>query len=505
MLSPRSTARREYVYPLRSDEPGALRRVLALGRPRRHRSGHADVATSLDARVEDGGRTVTMRRSGYVPRADFQLETSSRRRRSARRAAWRFAGRRRSGRLRDAALRARQGLGRSVAAARTRDVVVVVDTSAGGDETARSCASRRRGDLARALAIEDHFALVALDVAPDRRLPEGGPRRGDRRRDRDARSRSSSDHAVGRRHRSRRDVRARARAPPRQGAARGRLRRRRGAATSGETGAEALVERLRGVRSRARARASSRSASARTPTTSSSRELTRAGGGQYVRIDESGADHRPGAAPHERDQDAAITDLDDRSRRRPRSAALLGDRQALARRGARPPRAHAPCRSADKVTVHGRLGGKDFDEEVRTSRSTPRPSTTSLVPRLWAAEYVRRLLGSGPRGRQPRADPRARPRVRPHHALSRAPSRSTARTPMRGRASSARTRACAACASPRSDRTRRSMRMQRCFPRERRSSPRAAIGAAPPRPRRRPRVPKAPKGPRGRGPRQSPD
>ena len=32
------------------------------------------LATLADAVIEDGGRLVTMRRSGYTPRADFQLE-----------------------------------------------------------------------------------------------------------------------------------------------------------------------------------------------------------------------------------------------------------------------------------------------------------------------------------------------------------------------------------------------------------------------------------------------
>ncbi len=55
-------------------------------------------------------------------------------------------------------------------------------------------------------------------------------------------------------------------------------------------------------------------------------------------------------------------------------------------------RTHHPL--PDKVTVHSRIGGKDFDDKYDVKVDTT-SVTASLVPRLWAAEYSRRLMGSG--------------------------------------------------------------------------------------------------------------
>ena len=63
--------------PAALGRPGALRRVLALGRPRRRRRRSRASRRRSTRRVEPGGKLVTMRRSGYVPRADFQLEMTS--------------------------------------------------------------------------------------------------------------------------------------------------------------------------------------------------------------------------------------------------------------------------------------------------------------------------------------------------------------------------------------------------------------------------------------------
>lgn len=57
-----------YVYPLRSDD--AVRfDEFALSVDLGPNASELSVATSLDARVEENGRKVTMRRGGYVPRA----------------------------------------------------------------------------------------------------------------------------------------------------------------------------------------------------------------------------------------------------------------------------------------------------------------------------------------------------------------------------------------------------------------------------------------------------
>ncbi|RLB62547.1 MAG: hypothetical protein DRI90_08830, partial [Deltaproteobacteria bacterium] len=62
-----------YVYPMAGRTPmriGELSLTVDLGDEGRK----MEIATLAEARVEDGGRRVTMRRSGYTPRVDFQLE-----------------------------------------------------------------------------------------------------------------------------------------------------------------------------------------------------------------------------------------------------------------------------------------------------------------------------------------------------------------------------------------------------------------------------------------------
>src|SRR5207248_10725250 len=54
-------------------------------------------------------------------------------------------------------------------------------------------------------------------------------------------------------------------------------------------------------------------------------------------------------------------------------------------------RTHHPL--PERIKVHGRVSGKDFDQSYDVKVDTT-SQTASLVPRLWAAEYARRLMGS---------------------------------------------------------------------------------------------------------------
>ena len=285
--------------------------------------------------------------------------------------------------------------------------MVVVDTSAGGDETARQLRERGgRGHPARALGRGPLRARRARrrrrrcstptkGLAPaTRREHRGGAREAHRARDAAARptsARCSSPRSTGSTAASSRRSSTSATARP---------PRARRAPTRCSTGCAA--------RSRARARASSRWASGRDAHHELLAELSRAGGGHYSARRRRRPGDRPGAPPHERDQDAD----DHRPRRRPRRGArpalLLRDGQALARRGARPARAHAP-RAPREGDHQGPHGGQGLRQGVPAQRRVGRRH--GLVPRLWAAEYVRRLLGSGGvRGRQPGQGARARPR-----------------------------------------------------------------------------------------------
>src|SRR5262249_414974 len=151
-----------YVYPLRSDDPVRFDEFALSVDVGQKEEQEVDLASSLDARVE-GGRTVTMRRSGYVPRADFQLELTNKKPRPPV-AAWRFQGG--ADQAGYVMLRYVPDRDFSKEAPSSADVVIVVDTSAGGDESARQLRKDAAEAALRALSDRDHFALVTLDVAP---------------------------------------------------------------------------------------------------------------------------------------------------------------------------------------------------------------------------------------------------------------------------------------------------------------------------------------------------
>ena len=165
-----------------------------------------------------------------------------------------------------------------------------------------------------------------------------------------------------------------------------------GAPTSGETGAEALLDRLRRslTGSRARFFAIGTGADAHHDLLT---QLTRAGGGQYVRIDESGQTTGQALRLTSAIKTAAITDIAidlgaglDQPLYSATGKLSRGEELVLLAR------THHPL--PDKVSVHGRIAGKDFDEKYDVKVDTT-SVTASLVPRLWAAEYARRLMGSG--------------------------------------------------------------------------------------------------------------
>ena len=278
----------------------------------------------------------------------------------------------------------------------------------------------------RALSDDDRFAIVAARRQAAGDLPGGGPRRRVGERDR-ARAREAERARDRRRDRHRRDVRAGARAPARSRATGDRLRRRRDAHVgrdrrgSARRSPAAVAHRLaravlhRGLGRRRAARPAA--------------ELARAGGGQYVRVDECRRGDRSGASPHLRDQDADHHRSRARPRRRPRSAVLFGERQALARRRARAARAHAPSASSQgRDQGAARFEGlrrRASDRGRRGRRGLPRSS--ALGGRIFPPPA---RVGSGA---APRRGARARPRIRSHHAVHEQP-----RARERGRVRAAR-------------------------------------------------------------------
>ena len=384
-MLPMVEGKTRYVYPLRSDDPVRFDEFslsVDVGDPQ-----DVDVASSLDARVEGAGRTVSMRRSGYVPQADFQLELSTKKKRPAV-SAWRFqAG---ADQADYVMLRYAPDKDFAKEPPANADVVVVVDTSAGGDESARQLRVAAAEGALRALSDHDHFALVTLDVAPTVVYPKEGLAPATEA-DIAKALEKLSDHAVG----GATDLGAMfepalARLHGKEQAA--LVYVGDGAPTSGETGSDALVGRLRRslTGSRARFFAIGTGADAHHELLA---RLARAGGGQYVRVDESGQTTSQALRLTSAIKTAAITDVSidlgaglDQPMYSATGKLSRGEELVLVAR------THHPL--PPQVSVHGRIAGKDFDEKYDVKVDTT-SVTASLVPRLWAAEYVRRLMGSG--------------------------------------------------------------------------------------------------------------
>jgi tetratricopeptide (TPR) repeat protein len=386
-LLPSVEGKVRYVYPLRSDDPVRFDEF-ALSADLGAEASNMNVATSLDATVDRGERLVTMRRSGYVPQADFQLEMTPRLSPAAVRA-WRFgAGSDQADYVMLRYVPDRDVNFASLPPAKG-EVVVVVDTSAGGDESARSERSAAAEAILRALSAEDRFALVALDVAPEVVYPAQGLAPAT-----DAEVSKAleklSDHGV-------------AGATDLGSMFEPALERLHGTEqpavvyvgdgnpTSGETTADALMGRMRRSLSGSRARffAVGVGADARHELLE---QLTRAGSGQYLRIDE--ADETTGQALRLTSaiKTPTITDLDVDL-----GAGLDQPFYSSAGKLARGEELELLARThhelPKKVKISGRIAGKEFHNEYALTLESS--TTTALVPRLWAAEYVRRLLGSG--------------------------------------------------------------------------------------------------------------
>lgn len=374
-----------YVYPLRSDDPVRFDE-LALSVDVGGTDDDVDVATSLDARTENNGRLVSMRRSGFVPRSDFQVEIAHKKKKAPV-SAWRFqAG---SDQADYVMLRYVPEKDFARQPSSSADVVVVVDTSAGGDDGTRQLRAAAAEAALRALSDRDHFALVTLDVNPKVVYPQDGlaaATEGDIAKALE----KLSDHSIG----GATDLGAMfepalARLHGKeQGAV---IYVGDGTATSGETAGEALLERLRRslTGSRARFFAIGAGAGANHELLT---QLTRAGGGQYVRIDESGQTTGQALRLASAIKTEAITDLGidigaglDQPLYSVTGKLSRGEEMVLLARTH-----HALPK---EITVRGRFGGKPFEDkhELKVDTSSV---TASLVPRLWAAEYVRRLMGA---------------------------------------------------------------------------------------------------------------
>ncbi|HRI64292.1 MAG TPA: VIT domain-containing protein [Polyangium sp.] len=382
---PSQDGKLEYLYPMRSDEPariGEFSLEVDLGQigPKMR------ISSLADAVVEERGRRVTMRRSGYLPRADFQIEATPVEKAKIEPlqvARW-SAG---SDRADYVMARYIPDIDWSTIPEPPGDVAVVVDTSASGDEAVRQQKSVAAEATLRSLSKKDKFVLIAIDSAPTVLWPKEGLAEASDKEIASALGKLAEHASAGAT-----DLGAMF------DAALGRLHGTEqpavvyigdGLATSGEVAADRLSERLRRSISTSRARLFTVAVGAQS-NLGLLRELARQGGGQSFRIDRTETATSEVLRLASAIKTPTITELSidlgaglDEAMVTASGKISRGEEVMLVARTH-----HALPKEA---TIKGRVGGKDF------SRPYPivmmQGPTTSLVPRLWAAEKIRRLLG----------------------------------------------------------------------------------------------------------------
>ena len=382
-LRPMIDGKLTYVYPMGRGTPtriGELSLSADLGEAGRN----MQVATLDEAKVDVTGRRVTMRRSGFTPRLDFQLEATLKKPRPPLTVS-RF---RTGGDAADYVMaRYTPDVDWSSVKDAAADVVVVVDTSADGDDAARQLQKTVAESILRALSPEDSFALVSLDVRASVLHPKEGLAKADDKEIAGALD-ALANHSAG----GATDLAALF------DVSLGRVHGKEqpaivyvgdGLATSGEMTGEQLIERMRRALSTSRARLFTVGVG-----TSADQlllgELARAGGGHMLAVHAAGRASTqalelvakikvPTITDFELDLGAGLDEpLMNVSGKVPRGSDVV----LLAR-------THHDLPKVAKI--RGRLGGAKLEVEVDIVRRDD--VVSAFVPRLWAAAYVRRLLG----------------------------------------------------------------------------------------------------------------
>ncbi len=373
-----------YVYPMQSAEPiriGEFGLTVDLGEAGRD----MHLTTLADARIEEGGRRVTMRRSGYVPRADFLLEAE----------------------LVDPPEPIR--LARAVAGEDTADyvmlrytpdiewlqrekllgeVVVVIDTSAAGGDSGQAIKTAAAESILRALSTEDRFALVALDVRPRALHPTDGLAPATEDQIASALERLSEHPPGGATDLSALfDVSLARLHGAEQPAV---IYIGDGVATSGELDGERLAEQLERALATSRARLFTVGVGPQADDALLG-TLARAGGGAAFHIDSAQqATERalelvaelktPTLTDFEMDLGAGLDEVMSSA-----NGKVVGGEQVVVLA-----RSHHDLPSI--IEVRGRLAGEAFERSY--ALAADEPLVSGFVPRLWAAEKLRRMLGT---------------------------------------------------------------------------------------------------------------
>ena len=345
-----------------------------------------EISTGQDARVERDRTVVSMRRSGYVPRSDFLLEMRLEDEPEPMRIARYSTGEdeadyvmiRYSPQVEWGGVKEIPG-----------DVVVVVDTSAGGDDSDRQVRAEAVDAILRSLSGKDRFALVATDLAPrvvypDEGLADAKDENVSAALERLAEINSAGATDLGEMFNTALERVHESIQPAVVYVGDGR-------ATVGETTHDELTKRLRRSMGESRARLFS-IAVGDDANYSLLERLARVGGGRMFRIDTpeetvqqalrfAGWVKTPTVTDLEIDAGAGLDQLFSTSQ----GKVSQGEEVILLARTH-----HA---LPDQVLVRGRLGGEDFEREY--AAKVEKGDEHSYIKNLWARMYLKRLMGEG--------------------------------------------------------------------------------------------------------------
>lgn len=346
--------------------------------------GETTIATLPDARVEQGGKLITMRRSVYSPRADFQVEVVPKKAVAPLRST-RFKA------PMDQAdfvmLRWVPDMDWGATPTTTADIVLALDVSAGGDDADRQLKFAVAEATLRNLAAGDHFAVMTTDVQPRVVYPETGLAPAEPEHVAKALEKLASvvaggatdlgamfDPGLSRLHAADQPA---------------LIYVGDGVATSGELGGADVVERLRRSLEGARARFFSIGVGS-DANHSLLERLAAVGGGQHFVVDNDERAVREALQLTAAIKTPTITDLEldvgvglDEPLSNVSGKLVHGQELVLLARTH-----HDLPKTA---TIRGRLGGKSFTRSY--DLKLERGAATTLVPKLWAAEFARRLMG----------------------------------------------------------------------------------------------------------------
>ncbi len=374
-----------YVYPLASGDDTAIQEF-SLNVNLGDEGEKYSVRTLQDARVEKDGSAISMRRSGFRPRADFLLELEPSEKIESMRAMRFSAGEEEADYV---MLRYAPAVEWDKLDKVPGDVVVVLDTSAGGDESDRSVRSDAVEAILRALSAGDRFAVVATDLAPRVVYPEKGLAKADEKNvsaavEKLAEVGSAGATDLGEMFSTALDLLHDAEQPAVVYVGDGR-------ATVGETSSLELADRLRRAMGDSRARLFTIAVGddANLPLLE---RLARVGGGRSFSISTAEQTVQEALRFVGMVKTPTITDLEinagnglDQVFVTAAGKISEGDEVALLAR------THHALPGRIKIT--GRLGGKTFEESYETD--VEKGAEFGYIPILWARQYLTRLMGDG--------------------------------------------------------------------------------------------------------------